>query len=821
MRTRSTNPPNAKSDTAKQLTPKKVATKPLTKPGSTDPVTESASATNEAKTYRTPTFNVPKTDEQTKQNLKDSTSIPEADAKTQAEVAREMKGNPGASKLVKKVTPGVKTGSAMETKFGITPRAKTADASKLSATDKFVTNSSAKVNNSSEKEEATKVVPGELKEATTDEIVEKGEQNEVEPMENEEFGGEEYEEEEEPEDVDQEGEEMEDYGDGEGYEEAEVEEGDDEAAGEEEGDEEHNEMEVPDAVQERSRKKELEVFVGGLDKDATEEDLRKVFSQVGEVVEVRLPKNPGTNKNKGYAFIGFATNEQAKHAVTELKNPTIRGKRCGLAPSEDNDTLFLGNICKTWTKEAVKGKLKDYGIEGLEELTLVGDTQNEGISRGFAFIAFSTHMDAMNAYKRLQRPDVIFGADRTAKVAFAEPLREPDEEIMAQVKSVFVDGIPPYWDEDRVKEYLKPYGEIERVVLARNMPTAKRRDFGFVNFTSHEAAMSCIEGLNNTMLIDGETKLKVRVRLANPLPKSQAVKGGMRGGFPIGRSGIGIRTRQVDWGLQAGRYPMKKVGMPRGRGFIPRWRGRGFVGRGGRFLSRDDDDVDTLFHAFREQLVRDERRPGRAPRHIAGGPRRGSYRDYSRQKNAFYSRPAAPTRRGGDFTNRTAGTRPVTYKDGYGPKRGNLLRGGARPLQSRRHSFPPAEDTYIGRLDRELEHSRMRQDSYAYDIIGHGTKRPYATLDENPRYGESGSRGHARTRYNYSEPVTSGTRYPSQQTVPSTYDRLAPDPIGTGTGLYSSIYPSRSDYYNTDLGGSSYSSSLYGGSRTLGGGSYY
>lgn len=797
MRTRSTNPPNAKSDAAKKLPPKKV----------------------------------PKADEQTKQTLKDGASISEAEIKTHAEVAREMKGNPGASKSVeKKVTPEEKAAAAMKIKVPITLRAKTVDASKPSTIDKVVTNSRAKVNDSSEKEEAKKVARGEQKEEKVDEMAGKGgdikleigtepRDQSVEPMENEELGGKEYEQEEEPEDGDQEGEEMEDYGDGEGYEEAEVEEGDDEEAGEEEGDEEHHEMEMPAAVQERSRKKELEVFVGGLDKDATEEDLRKVFSQVGEVVEVRLPKNPGTNKNKGYAFIGFATNEQAKHAVTELKNPTIRGKRCGLAPSEDNDTLFLGNICKTWTKEAVKEKLKDYGIDGLEELTLVGDTQNEGISRGFAFIAFSTHMDAMNAYKRLQRPDVIFGADRTAKVAFAEPLREPDEEIMAQVKSVFVDGIPPFWDEDRVKEHLKKYGEIERVVLARNMPTAKRRDFGFVNFNSHEAAMSCIDGLNNTILIDGETKLKVRVRLANPLPKSQAVKGGMRGGFPIGRSGIGIRTRQ-EWGLQAGRYPMKKVGMSRGRGFISRWRGRGFAGRGGRFLSRDDDDVDTLFHAFREQLVRDERRPvvGRG-RHLAGGPRRGSYRDYSRQKNVFYSRPAAPTRRGGDFTNRAAGTRPVTYKDSYAPKRGSLLRGGARPVQSRRHSFPPAEDTYSGRLDRELEHSRIRHDSYEYDVISHGTKRPYTTLDENPRYDESGSRGHARTRYNYSEPITSGTRYSSQQTVPSTYDRFAPDPIGTGTGLYSSIYPSRSDYYNTDLGGSSYSSSLYGGSRTLGGGS--
>lgn len=65
---------------------------------------------------------------------------------------------------------------------------------------------------------------------------------------------------------------------------------------------------------------------------------------------------------------------------------------------------------------------------------MVSDTQNEGLSRGFAFLEFACHADAMAAYKRLQKPDVIFGhAERTAKVAFGEPLREPDPEIMAQV----------------------------------------------------------------------------------------------------------------------------------------------------------------------------------------------------------------------------------------------------------------------------------------------------------------------------------------------------------------------------------------------------
>lgn len=74
---------------------------------------------------------------------------------------------------------------------------------------------------------------------------------------------------------------------------------------------------------ERRKRKEFEVFVGGLDKDATEDDLRKVFSEVGEVTEVRLMMNSQTKKNKGFAFLRFATVEQAKRACNDLKNPVV------------------------------------------------------------------------------------------------------------------------------------------------------------------------------------------------------------------------------------------------------------------------------------------------------------------------------------------------------------------------------------------------------------------------------------------------------------------------------------------------------------------
>lgn len=159
--------------------------------------------------------------------------------------------------------------------------------------------------------------------------------------ETEEYGGEEFEEREVEEEYDEsiheEDEEVEEEmevedeagefadGIGDGMEELES-EGDDEHV-DEEG--KHGETvdveeeEHQDVLQERRKRKELEILVGSLDKGATEEDLKKVFGHVGDVTEIRIMKNPQTKKSKGYAFLRFATVEQAKRAVKELKNPMV------------------------------------------------------------------------------------------------------------------------------------------------------------------------------------------------------------------------------------------------------------------------------------------------------------------------------------------------------------------------------------------------------------------------------------------------------------------------------------------------------------------
>ena len=81
----------------------------------------------------------------------------------------------------------------------------------------------------------------------------------------------------------------------------------------------------------------------------------------------------------------------------------------------------------------LKEKLKHYGVDNVEDLTLVEDSNNDGMNRGFAFLEFSSRSDAMDAFKRLQKRDIMFGVDRPAKVSFADSFIDPGDEIMAQV----------------------------------------------------------------------------------------------------------------------------------------------------------------------------------------------------------------------------------------------------------------------------------------------------------------------------------------------------------------------------------------------------
>ncbi|KAI8616807.1 hypothetical protein BC830DRAFT_169374 [Chytriomyces sp. MP71] len=68
------------------------------------------------------------------------------------------------------------------------------------------------------------------------------------------------------------------------------------------------------------------LFVGNMSFNATEEGLREVFSEHGEVTSVRIPTDRETGNPKGFGYVSFSSVEGAKVALEALNGFEFEGR---------------------------------------------------------------------------------------------------------------------------------------------------------------------------------------------------------------------------------------------------------------------------------------------------------------------------------------------------------------------------------------------------------------------------------------------------------------------------------------------------------------
>eukprot|EP01032_Pedospumella_encystans_P025922 gene25922-29282_t len=68
------------------------------------------------------------------------------------------------------------------------------------------------------------------------------------------------------------------------------------------------------------------LFVGDLSIFCTEEDLRELFEQYGELAEVKIIRCEETKKNLSYGFVKFVDTEAAVKANEELNGTLLCGR---------------------------------------------------------------------------------------------------------------------------------------------------------------------------------------------------------------------------------------------------------------------------------------------------------------------------------------------------------------------------------------------------------------------------------------------------------------------------------------------------------------
>lgn len=77
------------------------------------------------------------------------------------------------------------------------------------------------------------------------------------------------------------------------------------------------------------------IFVGNLDFGVTDQQLRELFSEVGEVVDVHMPTDRDSGRPRGFAFVRFASEDQAAHAVETMNGHEVSGRALRLDLAED------------------------------------------------------------------------------------------------------------------------------------------------------------------------------------------------------------------------------------------------------------------------------------------------------------------------------------------------------------------------------------------------------------------------------------------------------------------------------------------------------
>jgi RNA recognition motif-containing protein len=87
---------------------------------------------------------------------------------------------------------------------------------------------------------------------------------------------------------------------------------------------------------EKSRKKELSmnIYVGQLPYSVTEDDLRAMFVEYGELEGVKIIKDKFSGQSKGFGFVEMPSNSEADQAIKALNGKLVNGRNIKVNPAD-------------------------------------------------------------------------------------------------------------------------------------------------------------------------------------------------------------------------------------------------------------------------------------------------------------------------------------------------------------------------------------------------------------------------------------------------------------------------------------------------------
>jgi polyadenylate-binding protein len=410
------------------------------------------------------------------------------------------------------------------------------------------------------------------------------------------------------------------------------------------------------------------VFVKNLHPDIDNKQLYDTFSLFGNILSCKVSTDI-YGKSKGFGFVHYETAAAAETAIKEVNGmllgdkPVFVGawKRAGERRSTHWTNLYVKNIPKVWDDE----KLAEFFGEAGKVVSAKVQKDGEDISRGFGYVAYDTHEEAVAALETMNEKTIKDGegddapeltllvtrhqkkSERSRELRDRFDREKSERAAKMQGTNVYVKNLDDAVDEERLRTEFAAYGTIVSCRVMRD-ESSHSRGFGFVAFSTPEEAQKSIAEMNGRMVMGkpiyvalAQPKSVRRAQLMAQFTQFGPMAGGggrmgpMGGPAPYGMYPYGAPAGGMMGGRMGG-YPQMMPRMGGGH------RG-GFMGPGGQQMGG----------GYGGGHMRGPRRGGRHMRggHMRGGPRgdpRGDPRMYQQGPPAQMAQGGpAPAQMGG------------------------------------------------------------------------------------------------------------------------------------------------------------------------------
>uniref|UniRef100_A0AAY4EA11 RRM domain-containing protein n=1 Tax=Denticeps clupeoides TaxID=299321 RepID=A0AAY4EA11_9TELE len=194
---------------------------------------------------------------------------------------------------------------------------------------------------------------------------------------------------------------------------------------------EHSDQPDPDAIK---------MFVGQIPRSWSEKELKELFEPYGAVYQINILRDRSQNppQSKGCCFVTFYTRKAALEAQNALHNiKTLTGMHHPIqmkpADSEKSNAvedrkLFIGMVSKKCNENDVRVMFSAFGQ--IEECRILRGP--DGLSRGCAFVTFSTRAMAQNAIKAMHQSQTMEGCSSPIVVKFADTQKDKEQRRLQQ-----------------------------------------------------------------------------------------------------------------------------------------------------------------------------------------------------------------------------------------------------------------------------------------------------------------------------------------------------------------------------------------------------